>query len=405
MLNKMFLLGRNVPLLAISQSLMMSSMSMIVTIGALTGKSLAEDDSLATLPLSMIFIAVMLTSIPAAMLMQKIGRKTGFMFSTLFGVGGAAIAAFAIVNKSFWLFALGCICIGIFNGFGNYFRFTAADSVDAEHKSKAISMVMIGGVVAAIVGPNLGKLTSDAIPEHLFAGSYLSLVVVYLLALFTLSFLKLPPQHDAIYKKISHQGRPITQIARQPKFIIAMMCAMLGYGVMSFVMTATPLAMEHHAHDISDTTFVIQWHVLGMFVPSFFTGTLIARFGVVKILFIGALCGFICVMTNLLGTSVPHYWVALTLLGVSWNFLFIGATTLLTETYLPEEQGKAQALNDFCVFSTVTVATLTAGTLQHKFGWQTVNIGVIPLLVIVLLGIFWLVLVNKTADAPVQETP
>ena len=369
---------------------MMSSMSLLLTATALVGLELAPDKSLATLPLAVIFIAVMLTSIPAAMLMERIGRKPAFMFSTIFGMAGGVTATIAIFSQNFWLFVLSGFLVGMFNAFGNYFRFAAADSVEPELKSKAISAVLIGGVVAAVVGPNLANFTRDSVSGVMFAGSYISVIVLYLITLVVLSFLKLPHRSHAENRQDMDKGRPLLVIARQPKFIVAIICAMLGYGVMSFVMTATPLAMHSHAHSFSDTSFVISWHVLGMFAPSFVTGHLIHRYGVLKIMFIGGLLGLGCVAANLLGNTVTHYWIGLTLLGVSWNFLFIGGTSLLTETYQPEERGKAQAMNDFIIFSTVAVASLTAGALQHNLGWQMVNLGVIPLLGIILISIFFL---------------
>lgn len=367
---------------------MLSSMSLILTVSALVGYELAVDKSLATLPIAVIFIAGMFTSIPAAMLMERIGRKRGYMLATLFGMGGGLVAALAIMQHNFWLFTLSGVLVGMFNGFGNYFRFSAADAVDVEHKSKAISFVLLGGVVAAFIGPNLAILTRNTIDGSSFAGSYMSVTILYALMLPILSFLKLPAFSVSVNESNVHSNkipaRPLGVIASQPKFIIALVCAVLGYAVMSFVMTATPLAMQHYAHTFSDTSFVIQWHVLGMFAPSFVTGYLITRFGTQKIMFVGGLLGLVCVAINLSGTSVTHYWLALTLLGVSWNFLFVGGTTLLTETYRPEERAKTQAMNDFILFTTVALASLTAGTLQHKLGWQPVNVGVIPLLAIVL---------------------
>ncbi|MCK4742300.1 MAG: MFS transporter [Sulfuriflexus sp.] len=381
---------RNIPLLATSQALMMSSMSLLLTTTALIGLEMAPDKALATLPIAVIFISVMLSSIPAAMLMERIGRKPAFMFSTLFGMAGGAMATVAILNQNFWLFTCSGILIGMFNAFGNYFRFAAADIVEPALKSKAISAVLLGGVVAAIVGPNLANLTRESIPDAMFAGSYMSIIVLYFIALVTLGFLKLP-QHKKFDKKDNaNKGRPLLEIVKQPKFIVALLCAMLGYGVMSFVMTATPLAMHAHDHSFSDTSFVISWHVLGMYAPSFFTGHLINRYGVLKIMFVGGLLGLGCVAANLLGNSITHYWIGLTLLGVGWNFLFIGGTTLLTETYRPEERSKTQAVNDFTIFTTVAIASLTAGALQYKFGWQVVNLGVIPLLIVILLSILWL---------------
>jgi len=392
---------RNVPLLATSQALMMSNMSLMLTATALVGLEMAPDKSLATLPVAVIFIAVMLTSIPAAMLMERIGRKPAFMLSTLFGMTGGAMATVAIFSQNFWLFVGSGILVGMFNAFGNYFRFAAADIVEPDLKSKAISMVLVGGVVAAVVGPNLANLTRESVPDVLFAGSYISVVILYLLALIVLAFLKLPESELTGHKSALGTGRPLRVIVTQPKFIVALLCAMLGYGVMSFIMTATPLAMHNHAHNFSDTSFVISWHVLGMFAPSFVTGHLIHRYGVLKIMFVGGLLGFGCVAANLLGNTVTHYWIGLTLLGVSWNFLFIGGTSLLTETYQPEERGRAQAMNDFIIFTTVAVASLTAGALQHNLGWQVVNLGVIPLLGVIIISILWLGIKFKREEVTV----
>jgi len=381
---------RNVPILATSQAMMMISNSLIITTSALVGFALATDKSLATLPLAIQFISTMLTSIPASYLMKKIGRKYGFLFAVTFGLAGGSLATAAIINNEFWLFVIATAFIGMFNGFGNYYRFAAADAVEHDMKSKAISFVMAGGLIAAFVGPNLANISRNWINDAQFAGSYASLIIVYIAAFIALSFLKLPSSDHSDTKVTSAPARPMAIIARQPKFIVALICGMFGYGVMSLVMTATPLAMDHHAHPFSDTSFVIQWHVVGMFAPSFFTGFLIKRFGLYNILLSGALFGFACVAINLFGTSISHFWTALVLLGLSWNFLFIGATTLLTEVYTPSERAKTQAINEFAVFTTVALASLSAGTLQHLYGWETVNIGVIPLLALILVSILWL---------------
>jgi len=380
---------RNVPLLAISQTLMMSTMSLIMATVALVGSNLAVDKSYATLPLAILFFAVMFTSIPAAMLMKRIGRKPAFMFACIFGVSAGLVATYAIVNNSFWLFSLSAALIGVFNGFGNYFRFVAADVVTEDKKSLAISYVLLGGVVAAIIGPNLAIYTYDVIENANFAGSYASIIALYLLILITLSFLKLPNTKSDIDHESEYEVRDLFTIARQPKFIVGIICGMFGYGIMSFVMTATPLAMQHHAHDFDDISFVIQWHILAMYAPSFITGHLIRRFGIYNILLVGALLIALCIAINLKGSSITHYWIALVLLGIGWNFLFIGATTLITETYHAAERSKTQALNDFVIFTTVALSSLSAGALQHQFGWKIVNLGVLPLLLIILIGVIW----------------
>ena len=392
---------RNVPLLAVAQSLMMSANSLIVTSAALVGASLAEDKSLATLPLAALFIAIMLTSIPASLLMDRVGRKPAFIMITSVGMSAGMLATWAIISHSFWLFVTATMLVGIFNGFGNYYRFAAADAVDSQLKSRAISWVMVGGVIAAFVGPNLANHTRTLIDGALFAGSYAALILVYLLSLLTVSALHLPHRFKNMQEHDSAAQRPLSEIARQPNFIVAIICAMLGYGIMSLVMTATPLAMQHHHHHFDSTVFVIQWHVLAMFAPSFFTGELIRRFGVRVIMSIGVLLGLVCVTLNLAGTTLSHFWLALMALGVSWNFLFIGGTTLLTETYTQTERAKVQATNDFIVFTTVALASLSAGYLQQRLGWQAVNWGVVPLLLVILASLGWLGLVGRSGRSRV----
>ncbi len=364
----------------------MSCTSLMLTATALVAYNLAEDKSLATLPLAINFIATMLTTIPAALLMKYIGRKAGFILATGFGVISGSLAAWSIIEHSFWGFTASAAFIGMHNGFASYYRFAAADAVAPHLKGRAVSYIMAGGVIAAFIGPNLANYCKDWISYAPFAGSYAALVLLYVLSSISLSFLKLPKDvEDDMDTSIA--ARPLSIIVKQPRFIVAVICGAFGYGVMSLIMTATPLAMNHHAHAFSETSFVIQWHVLAMFAPSFFTGYWIERFGLKTLLNIGALLGIGCVGINLLGTSVWHFWFSLFFLGLSWNFLFIGGTALLTQTYQANERAKVQATNDFIVFSTVTLSSLSAGVLQHKFGWQAVNIGVLPLLGIVIISV------------------
>lgn len=394
----------NIPILAICQALFMSGTSLVVSTTALVGLELADDKTYASLPFALQLLTTMLTSIPAAMLMSRIGRKASFLLATVIAVLGGLICTLAIIRHEFFLFLSGSMLLGIFAGFANYYRFTAADIVDKAFKSRAISYVLAGGVLAAVIGPNLANITRDTIRDAHFAGSYASTIVLYVLSFILLLLLKLP-QHTSSVTSGSHTtGRPLTSIARQPGFIIAVICGMLGYATMSLVMTATPLAMQQHDHPFSDTSFVIQWHVLAMFVPSFFTGQLIYRFGLFRIMLIGAGFGLGCVFINLNGTDTLHFWIALVMLGLCWNFLFIGATTLLTETYQTEERFKAQALNDFLVFSMVASASLTAGILQHKLGWQSVNLSALPAMVIVILSLLWLYKLTHS-KAAVSDTP
>lgn len=392
-----FAFKRNIPILALCQALFMSGTSLMVATTALVGFSLADDKIYASLPFTLQLMATMLTSIPAGILMAKIGRKATFLTGTIIAMVGAATCAVAVVQHNFLLFILGSVLIGVFSGFANFYRFTAADIVDKENKSRAISYVLAGGVLAAIIGPNLANLTRDMISGATFAASYTSIICLYVLSFILLNFLDLPHKKQPL--DITHDsGRPLKIIARQPRFIIAVISGMLGYATMTLVMTATPLAMQHYQHIYADTAFVIQWHVLGMFAPSFFTGYLIKRLGLLTVMFMGAIFGLICIFINLTGTTVNHFWFALLLLGISWNFLFIGATTLLTETYNDKEKFKTQALNDFLVFSVVASASLSAGILHHKFGWKFVNYIAIPAVIGILISLIWLYIINKSVD-------
>ncbi len=372
-------LNRNLSILAIGVSLMMSATSLIVTTAALVGFALATDKSLSTLPLAAQFIGTMFASIPAAMLMQRLGRKTTFMLSTLFGISGGTLGYLAIVNHQFWLFTLATLLIRIFQGFGNYMRYVAAESVDVSAKSKAISLVMLGGILAAVIGPNLAKYSREWVQSAEFAGSYASVIGLYMIMLFALSFLRFNDSVDLSQEEGGKQktdtGRPLLEIIKQPQYIVAVLSGMFGYGVMSFVMTATPLAMSQSDFLFNDTALIIQWHVIAMFSPSFISGNLIARFGLIKVMLSGVIFGLICIGINLLGTSLWHFMTALICLGISWNFLFVGATTMVINIYEAGEKNKSQAFNDFAVFSTVTVASLSAGVLQNSFGWKVVNIG------------------------------
>jgi MFS family permease len=387
---------RNVWLLAGCQALMNSGNSLLIATSALVGFKLAPDKALATLPLALQFFTSMFTTVPASFLMKAIGRRAGFMVGTLLGLAGAGLAAEGIVTGNFLHFCLAAALIGAFNGFGTYYRFAAADVATPDYKSRAISYVLAGGVVAALVGPNLAHWTSEWLAGIEFAGSYLSLLGIYGLSLAVLLFVRIPAPTAA---QAHAPGRPLADIARQPAFIVALAAGALGFGVMALVMTATPLAMHQHAHAFADTAFVIEWHLIGMFAPSFFTGHLIRRFGVLNVMLAGVVLNIGCVAVNLIGTEVAHFWAALTLLGVGWNFLFIGGTTLLTETYADSEKAKAQALNDFVVFTVITAASLSAGALQYQLGWRAVNLGVVPIIVVILVALLWL---RKARKAPPQ---
>ncbi|MBW2479878.1 MAG: MFS transporter [Deltaproteobacteria bacterium] len=377
---------RNVTLLALSQAILITGTSLLLSSCALVGMTLSSSKSLATLPLALLFLAQMATTIPASLYMQRVGRRPGFMTSSVFGMAGAAIATLGILKAEFGLFCFGTVCIGVFNGFGQYYRFAAAETAPEEYRSRAISYVLAGGLIAAFAGPNLAKWSRQVLPEE-FAGSYAILIGIYLLALGIAVFLRLPGGGAATR---ATGGRPLGEVARQPAYFVAVASAMVGYGVMNFIMIATPLAMHDYAHPFSDTAFVIQWHVFGMFFPSFFTGHLIRKFGTASTILAGILLLGLCVGINFTGETVVHFWGSLIFLGVGWNFVFVGATTQLTETYTLAEKAKAQALNDFIVFGTVTLTSLSSGAVQNLLGWQTINLAVIPFLVFICLANIWL---------------
>lgn len=396
---------RNVPILALCQALFMSGMSLLVATSALVGYALAQDKAFASLGFTVQLLATMLASIPAAALMSRIGRKPAFLIGTVIAAIGAALASHAILVGSFGWFVVASALLGTSAGFANYYRFAAADNVASQQKSRAIAYVLAGGVLAAVIGPNLANVTRELITGAAFAGSFMGIIGLYLASFVLILFLDLPqpaPDSDAV--RLS--GRPLVRIAKQARFSIAVICGMLGYATMTLIMTATPLAMQHHAYPFADTAFVIQWHVLAMFAPSFVTGNLIQRFGLIRILTTGTLLGLATVAVNLSGTTMWHFWTALVLLGLSWNFLFIGGTTLLTTTYRSSERFKAQALNDFLVFSMVAAASLSAGVLQQLVGWQAVNLAALPMLLIILFSLGWLYRLDRhpTAAVPEQAT-
>lgn len=378
---------RNVLILAACQALAMTGASLLITTAALIGQMLATDKSLATLPLGLQFVATMLTTIPASLLMKRVGRRVGFTVGALVGASGGTISSFAILSGSFAGFCLGNALIGVAMGFALFYRFAAADAADERFRSRAISFVMAGGVVAAISGPELAKWSRDMFEPALYVGCLAVVAALWASAAVLLQFVTIPRPTDAERRAV---GRPLGEIVRQPVFVVAALGGMIGYGAMSLVMTATPLAMVAHRHDFTDAAFVIQWHALGMFAPSFFTGRLIARFGVLNIMLTGAALLAGCIVVNLSGTAMLQFWVALVALGLGWNFLYIGSTTLLTEAYRPAERAKVQALNDFLVFGSVAASSFSSGALHNRFGWEAVNYAVVAPVLLVLLAVLWL---------------
>jgi MFS family permease len=386
---------KNVFLLTVTQALAMTGTIINTTTSALAGYELATDKSLATLAIALQFSATMLTTVPASMLMGRIGRRPAFMLGAGAQFAGALGSCAAVLGGTFWLFCLSGVCFGIANGFSMYYRFAAADTADEVFRPKAISLVLGGGVAAALIGPEFARWSRDLLLPHVYAGTYLTLAAMAATNFVVLGFLDIPRPMQARFTA----GRSLARIAGQPLFIVSVASGMLAYGTMSLLMTATPLAMAACSYAFEDSAFVIQWHALGMFAPAFVTGHLIRRFGLHAIMRTGAALLALGLAIDLSGQSIAQFWTGLTVLGVGWNFLFVGATMLLTETYRPEEKAKVQAINDFCVFSTTALASFSAGALQFHFGWQAVNYAVAPMIALAWLALLWLERVRRRAAA------
>lgn len=385
---------KNVALLCATQALLFTNNTILIAVNGLAGYALASDKSLATLPVTSYVIGAALTTLPVSHLMRRVGRVNGFTLGTLIGILGALICGYAVYSNSFWTLCLGTLVMGIYNASGQYYRFAAADVASADFKSKAISLVLAGGLVGGVLGPQTSKFTKDLLPAE-FLGSYLALIGFCMVALTLQRMMNIPRLTETERRE---RGRPLMEIARQPSFIVAVMSGMVGYGVMNLLMTATPLAMKSHAHPFSDAAFVIQWHVIAMFAPSFVTGSLIKRFGVRAILFTGVLLSLACVVIALSGVEVMHFWLALIMVGVGWNFMYLGGTTLLTETHAPSEKAKVQGANDMAIFITMAVSSASSGWLFTARGWEVMNYGAVPFLVLTGLAILFVGRRRPAAD-------
>jgi MFS family permease len=388
---------RNVLVLSGCQATLQTTGVTLTAVTGLVGLSLAPDKSLATIPLTCYVLGSMIATIPASLLMGAIGRRGGFQTGAAFGMGGAAVCAIAMYTASFWLLCAGMALIGVFQAFGKYYRFAAADAAAVDFRAKAISLTLAGGIVGGIIGPEMAKHTTDVVPGHLYLGSYVSVIFVCLLAALFLMQLDIP---GLTKEERSDSGRPLGEIMRQPVFVVAVLAAMLGYGIMNLLMTSTPLAMLAHDHHFDDAAFVLQWHIIGMYGPSFFTGSLIQRFGVLNVIFAGIVLMFVCFLAALAGTGVLNFWAALFLLGVGWNFMYVGGSALLTECHTPAERAKTQAANDFMVFVTMAISSASSGLLLNKGGWEIVNYGSIPFMLLALAATVWLMWQRRITARP-----
>ncbi|HWM42763.1 MAG TPA: MFS transporter [Burkholderiales bacterium] len=386
---------RNVGLLAACQALLFTNNSTLIAINGLAGLALAPYTGLATLPVTCWVLGGAIGTMPASLHMKRVGRQRGLTSGTLWGIVGALICSGAIWAQSFWLLCFGTLVWGVYNAYGQYYRFAAADIASPDFKATAISLVLAGGLVGGILGPTSSRWTIELLAPK-FMGAYLVLIGFALATMVLLRFVRIPTPSAA---EQSAAGRPLREIAAQPKYIVAVLAGAIGYGVMNFLMTSTPIAMQVCGHAYGDAAFVISSHIIGMFAPSFVTGPLIKRVGVLPVMFVGALLNFAAIGIALSGIAVAQFWWSLVILGVGWNFLYIGGTTLLTTTYRPEERAKAQGTNEQAIFIMMAISSLTSGLTVTTAGWERVNLFALPLVATVAVAIVWYALGERARKA------
>ena len=385
---------RNALILAIAQGLYGSTTTMQVATAGLVGAQIAPDLSWATLPMSMFVIGTACTTLPLSLLMKRIGRRNGFLIGAFAGLAASLIGVYAIFQRSFALFLVASLVMGVFQASASYYRFAAADAASAAFRPKAISWVMTGGVLAALFGTLLVMGTADLFAPITFAGSYVAMAALSLACVGVL--LVLGNTAPAQSGDNAAPARPLLEIARQPRYAVAAAVGMMSYGIMVLVMTATPVAMLGCGFTKNDSSWVIQWHALAMFLPSFFTGTIIARFGAERVSAAGMVLLVAAAISGLAGIHFDNFALGLVLLGLGWNFGYIGATTMLTTTYAGSERNKAQGLNDFLIFGTNALASLAAGKLLAGPGWNAVNYAVFPMVAVALAMVGWLVIQQRS---------
>jgi MFS family permease len=379
---------RNAFVLATGQALAGANNTVIVVTGGILGSMMAPDKSLATLPISLMVCGMAAGSLPVGVLARRFGRRIAYQIGAVVGTLAGLIGYAAITHGSFWLLLLATFCGGLYAASHMSYRFAAADTASAAFKPKAVAWVMAGGLFAAFIGPQLVIFTKDAMPPYLFAASYLGQAAVAAVACALLSLVRVPQAAE----HTSAGGRPLGEIVRQPRFIVAATCGTASYALMNLMMTSAPLAMVDCGLTVSDATLGIQWHVLAMYAPSFFTGSLILRFGVTRTVAAGLVLLAGSAAVGFSGVTVWHFWGALILLGIGWNFALVGATTMVTETHRAEERNKVQAFNDFCIFGTMAVGSFISGGMLAHFGWFLVNVVMFPVVAVAGAMLAWLAL-------------
>ena len=391
-------MNRNLLLLALCQGLFMTNNVVFMAINGLVGLSLAPLGWMATLPITGYVVGSALSTGLVARTQARWGRQRSFQLGLVVAAMSAALCAYAAMTKNFWLLVAATVIAGYYNANAALYRFAGPELVAPNFKERAISLVLAGGIVGAFAGPNLANATRSLLPVP-FAAAYLALIGVAMLSLAALSLIRFEP-HVAPLPGAS-SGRPLIEIVRQPVFIVAVAASALGYGVMNLLMAATPIAMQRCGLPFSDAALVLEWHVLGMFVPGFFTGHLIKRFGALPIMATGAVLNGVCIAVALSGVELMQFLIALVTLGVGWNFLYVGGSTLLTTAYRPEEKNKAQGAMDFCVFSTMAFTSFASGALVTTQGWAWLNLGSILPLALIGVALAWLAAVRRRGRPPV----
>jgi MFS family permease len=383
-------------LLTLCQGLFLTNNVVFIAINGLVGLALAPRPWMATLPVMGYVVGSAMSTAIVARTQRRFGRRRSFQLGLVVAIFAAALCAYAAVTKNFWLLVAATVVAGFYNANASLYRFAGPELVAPTAKERAISFVLAGGILGAFAGPNLANHTKSllAVP---FAASYVALIGVALLGLIAVSLIRFPA-HVAPQPGAS-SGRPLAQIVRQPAFVVAAIASALGYGVMNLLMAATPIAMAKCGLPFSDAALVLEWHVLGMFVPSFFTGHLIKRVGALPVMALGVLLNLVCIGVALSGVELQQFLVALFVLGVGWNFLFTGGTTLVTGAYRPEEKNKAQGAMDFCVFTTLALTSLASGALVTTRGWTWLNAGSLLPVAVIAAALVWFALARRRAAA------
>jgi MFS family permease len=389
-------MNRNLWLLAAAQALFLTNNVTFIAINGLVGLALAPLGWMATLPVMGYVVGGALSTNIVAATQSRFGRKASFQLGLLVGLLSALLCAYAAFGRHFWLLVSATVLAGYYNANAQLYRFAAAELAAAPAREKAVSLVMAGGLAGAVIGPNLAMQTRSLFSVP-FAGAYLALAGVALLGMVVLSFINFPP---APRKQVSHAGRPLMVIMREPVFIVAAACGSLGYGVMNLLMAATPIAMQQCGLTFPDAAFVLEWHVIGMFAPGFFTGHLIKRFGALPIMGAGIVFYLACISIALSGVDLHQFALALFLLGIGWNFLFTGATTLSLQAYRPEEKDRAQGALNFFMFATLAVSSFASGVLVTTQGWQLLNMGSLLPVTLTAAALGWLALRRRAAQNP-----